>query len=122
MTNTAFDVSPADAARIARDLGQGRTLPLSWYTDPEVLTAEIDRIYSSTWQYIGRAADVADTGQFVTAEIAGRPIVVVRDRDGSLNAFHLQPYGRKNTGQFVYWQGFRQILAQPLVRNNHFET
>ncbi|CAN5341268.1 aromatic ring-hydroxylating dioxygenase subunit alpha [soil metagenome] len=88
MTNTAFDVSPADAARIARDLEQGRTLPLSWYTDPEVLTAEIDRIYSSTWQYIGRAADVADTGQFVTGEIAGRPIVVVRDRDGSLNAFH----------------------------------
>ena len=88
MTNSTFDVSPDEAARIARDLEQGRTLPLSWYTDPEVLTAEIDRIYSSTWQYIGRSADVAEAGQFVTAEIAGRPIVVVRDRDGSLNAFH----------------------------------
>lgn len=89
LTNsTAFHVTPDEAARIAQELATGKTLPLSWYTDPAVTAAEIDRIYSDTWQYIGRAADVAEAGQFVTADIAGRPIVVVRDRDGSLNAFH----------------------------------
>jgi choline monooxygenase len=88
MNTGLFEVAADEAARIARDLEQGRTLPLSWYTDPAVTAAEMDRIYSSTWQYIGRAADVAEAGQFVTADVAGRPIVVVRDRDGSLNAFH----------------------------------
>lgn len=88
MTTMAFDISSDEAARIARDLEQGRTLPLSWYTDPAVADAETQRIFAYTWQYIGRAADVAEAGQFVTGEIAGTPVVVVRDRDGSLNAFH----------------------------------
>lgn len=88
MNHNTFALTTEDAAHIGRELQEGKTLPLSWYTDPGVLAAELDLIYSSTWQYIGRAADVAESGQFVTAEIAGRPIVVVRDRDGSLNAFH----------------------------------
>ena len=88
MNATTFDVDAAEATRLARDLEQGRTLPLSWYTDPAVTAAEMDKIFADTWQYIGRAADVAEAGQFVTADIAGNPVVVVRDRDGSLNAFH----------------------------------
>lgn len=88
MNQGPFVVDAAEAARIAHDLEQGKTLPLSWYTDPAVLAAETSAIFARTWQYIGRAADVAQPGQFVTADIAGNPIVVVRDRDGSLNAFH----------------------------------
>lgn len=113
LNQMAFALDPVEAGRIARDLEQGKTLPLSWYTDPAVAAAEMDRIYSRTWQYIGRAADVAEAGQFVTADVAGRPIVVVRDRDGSLNAFHnvcrhraakvvLQECGRQRTLQCHY--------------------
>lgn len=83
-----FELSEAETTRIAADLEAGRTLPFAWYTDPRVAAAEDKAIFARSWHYIGRAADVAEPGMFVTADIAGVPIVVVRDRDGSLNAFH----------------------------------
>jgi choline monooxygenase len=69
------------------DLARASTLSAGWYTDPAVLTLERDRIFSRTWQPVGRAAQVAQPGDFFTAEVAGRPVVVVRDEGGELRAF-----------------------------------
>ncbi|MFV9455596.1 aromatic ring-hydroxylating oxygenase subunit alpha [Rhodococcus sp. NM-2] len=92
MTDTvapeSFSVSTDETARVAEHLVEGKTLPLEWYTSPEVAEAEKKAIFASSWHYVGRAADVEETGMFVTADIGDVPIVIVRDRDGSLNAFH----------------------------------
>ena len=64
-----------------------RTIPWSWYTDPAVLELERERIFRRTWQYAGRADQVAEPGAFFTADAGGVPVVVVRDRDGALRAF-----------------------------------
>lgn len=85
---TPFVLRPDEAADIARALDSGETLPLTWYTDPAVAAAEEQAIFRASWQYVGRAADVAETGSFITADIAGVPIIVTRDRNGDLNAFH----------------------------------
>ena len=68
-------------------LADGRTLPFDWYSDPAVLRLERDRIFRRTWQYAGRAEQVAEPGAFFTCDLGGVPIVVVRDKDGSLRAF-----------------------------------
>jgi choline monooxygenase len=70
------------------DLARAHTLSARWYTDPELHALEHDRIFAATWQPVGRAAQVAQAGDFFTAEIAGRPVVVVRDEAGELRAFH----------------------------------
>ena len=65
-------------------LADGRTLPFDWYSDPAVLRLERDRIFRRTWQYAGRADQVAEAGAFFTCDLGGVPIVVVRDKEGGL--------------------------------------
>jgi choline monooxygenase len=65
----------------------GRTLPFDWYSDPAVARLERERIFRRSWQYAGRADQVAGPGSFFTCEAGDVPIVVLRDRDGGLRAF-----------------------------------
>jgi phenylpropionate dioxygenase-like ring-hydroxylating dioxygenase large terminal subunit len=63
------------------------TLPWSWYTDPEALRLEQNRIFRSAWQYVGHAGRLPEPGSFFTAAIGLTPIVVTRAQDGDLRAF-----------------------------------
>ena len=68
-------------------IDDGRTLPFRWYSDPEVLRREQERIFARTWQYGGRAEQVAEPGAFLATDCGDVPVLVVRDRDGELRAF-----------------------------------
>ncbi len=63
------------------------TLPYSWYADPSVLRLEQERIFGRSWQYVARADQVAEPGQFVAARAGHVPIVLVRGRDDALRGF-----------------------------------
>lgn len=63
------------------------TLPFSWYSDEEVLRRERSRIFARTWQYGGRADQVAEPGSFLATDAGGIPILVTRDTSGTLRAF-----------------------------------
>jgi choline monooxygenase len=69
-------------------LSQAFTIPASWYVDPRI--AEIERlsVFSKTWQLVARTDQLNTPGQFVSATVAGEPIVVVRGNDGVLRAFY----------------------------------
>jgi choline monooxygenase len=64
-----------------------RTLPWSWYADPAVLRLERERIFRTSWQYVGHAGDVPGPGSFAAARVGDLPVVVVRDEEGELRAF-----------------------------------
>jgi choline monooxygenase len=68
-------------------LERARTIPALWYSDPEIEAAERRSAFGGTWQAVGRADQVRQPGQFVTADVAGEPIVVVHGDDGELRAF-----------------------------------
>ncbi len=71
----------------AAPLAEASTLPGPWYTDARIAERERRTVFSRTWQMVGRADQVELPGQYVTAEVAGEPIVVVRGNDGVLRAF-----------------------------------
>jgi choline monooxygenase len=64
------------------------TLPASWYVDPEILEAERRAIFATQWQMVGAVSQVAAPRRYVAAEVAGWPVVVVRDGSGDLHGFH----------------------------------
>ena len=72
---------------LAQALAQGYTLPASWYTDPDVLALEHERIFRRSWQYVGRADQVAKAGDYFSCRAGDVPLVVLRDREGALRAF-----------------------------------
>src|SRR5262249_44835107 len=68
-------------------LDRARTIPNTWYTAPEVYEAERRAVFGRTWRCAGRADQVARPGSFLTAAIAGEPVLVVRGDDGTLHGF-----------------------------------
>jgi choline monooxygenase len=68
-------------------LAQASTIPGSWYTDARVYERERETVFSKSWQMVGRVDQLAEAGAYVTAEVAGEPIVVVRGHDDVLRAF-----------------------------------
>lgn len=58
------------------------------YTDVSWFDVEKQAIFAESWQWVCHAERLREPGAYVTAEIAGRPVAVVRDRDGVLRAFY----------------------------------
>lgn len=65
-----------------RPLAEARTIPAGWYTDPEMATLERRAVFGQSWQLVGQASQLASPGQFITADVAGSPVLVTRDEAG----------------------------------------
>jgi choline monooxygenase len=70
-----------------KPLAEASTIPASWYIDSRVADLERCSVFSRTWQLVARSDQLNQPGQFVRAQIAGEPLVVVRGNDGELRAF-----------------------------------
>src|SRR4051812_5880717 len=68
-------------------LERAYTIPASWYVDPRVAELERRTVFSRTWQLAGRADQLREPGRYVTWELAGEPLVIVRGDDGELRGF-----------------------------------
>ena len=64
-----------------------KTLPYSWYRDPDVLRLEQERIFRGAWQYAGHTGELPEPGTFTTTRAGRTPVLVTRARDGELRAF-----------------------------------
>jgi len=69
-------------------LSEASTIPAPWYVDSRIADLEAKTVFSKSWQMVGRIEQVEKPGQFLTANIAGEPIVAVRGNDGVLRAFY----------------------------------
>ncbi|QXZ08389.1 Rieske 2Fe-2S domain-containing protein [Comamonas sp. Y33R10-2] len=65
---------------------EARSMPPEVYTSSGFLQLEQQDVFGREWQCLGRASTFAKTGDYVTADINGQPVVVVRKADGSLSA------------------------------------
>lgn len=54
------------------------------YVDPDIYAAEIERIFSRTWVYVGHDSEISGPNEFKTTEIGATPVIVTRDADGEL--------------------------------------
>ncbi|HZU42166.1 MAG TPA: Rieske (2Fe-2S) protein, partial [Terriglobales bacterium] len=76
-----------DSYNSALPLREASTIPGPWYIDPRIAELERQTVFGRTWQVVGRLEQVAQPGQFITTELAGEPIVVIRGKDGVLRGF-----------------------------------
>ena len=68
-------------------LADASTIPAPWYVDTRIADLESKTVFSKSWQMVGRANQVEKPGHFVTATVAGEPVVVVRGNDSVLRGF-----------------------------------
>ncbi len=65
---------------------QARAMPPGIYTSEAVVAAELERIFSRDWICVGRAESLKAPGDYITYDLAGQPIMVLRDRTGTIRA------------------------------------
>lgn len=58
------------------------------YTSEAFFALERERIFASSWIAVGTTSEVDAPGRCLVAEVAGRSVVVTRNRHGELRAFH----------------------------------
>lgn len=79
-------------SKTVRDLLTNRRLKHSldapFYNDKEIFDLDMEVIFRNHWIYVGVESDIAEPGDYITVPLAGASIVVVRDDDMSIQAFH----------------------------------
>jgi Rieske 2Fe-2S family protein len=63
-------------------------LEREFYCSPEEYQVDLDMIWYRDWLFVGHDCEVPNAGNYLTVQIGVYPVVVVRDREGGLNAFH----------------------------------
>src|ERR1700685_4274142 len=95
------------------------TLASRFYTDPSILELEKKRIFHRTWQLVGTLDQgcgkvngskrtIRDPESFFTADLAGEPIVITRDKLGVLRAF--SNVCRHRAGPIASGSGCKNVL------------
>ena len=62
-------------------------MPPWCYNSERFLDAERSKVFRPAWNCIGRADRLPQTGDYSAFELAGIPLLLIRDRDGDLRAF-----------------------------------
>lgn len=58
------------------------------YIDPELFALEQEHLFRNAWIYLGHDSQVPNPGDFYTADIAGRPLLMLRGGDGVLHVLY----------------------------------
>lgn len=65
-----------------------RSLPGESFTSQEIFRAECRRIFHRWWLLAGHASELAAPGSFFRFDLDGESVIVVRDGEGEIRAFH----------------------------------
>jgi len=76
-----------DAYDPSAPLAEASTIPSAWYTDQRIFDLEKQTVFSRSWHVAARTDQLCAPGNFVTSEIAGEPIVVIRGHDDVVRGF-----------------------------------
>ncbi len=69
-------------------LAYAATLPARFYRGAETLVAERERVFAASWQLVGRTDQLREAGSYFTADVAGEPVLIVRDQANELRGFY----------------------------------
>lgn len=65
-----------------------RTLPREYFTSEEIFDLERERIFGQSWLLAGHVSQLRETGGYFLFELGEESVIVLRDREGTVRAFH----------------------------------
>jgi Rieske 2Fe-2S family protein len=83
-----YDYDPEAIEALRRAYRRGGPLERPFYTSQEVFHADLDRVWRRHWLYVGHGCQIPLAGDWMTWSVGSDAIVIVRDAQGVLRAFH----------------------------------
>jgi Rieske 2Fe-2S family protein len=65
-----------------------KTLDQKYFVSPDVFGEEREKIFSNQWVLVGHQSQIAEGGDYFTAEVAGESLIIVRDKRGAVHGFY----------------------------------
>jgi len=72
---------------IEAGLARATALPAWRYLGKDMLALENGAVFARSWQLVAHRAQLAEPGDHVVDQVAGAPVLIVRDQSGVLRAF-----------------------------------
>ncbi|WP_338549401.1 aromatic ring-hydroxylating oxygenase subunit alpha [Roseovarius phycicola] len=70
------------------DASKSLSLRAEAYVEPRWYDIDQKAVFAKTWQWVCHFEKLRNPGSYLTTQIAGHPIAIVRDREGALRAFY----------------------------------
>jgi Rieske 2Fe-2S family protein len=83
-----LDMVPTPLETLIRRRRPWHSLEAPFYTSPEIFQKDLELIFGRHWIYVGVEPDVAEPGDAMTVEIGRNSVLIVRDDDMGLRAYH----------------------------------
>lgn len=64
------------------------SLEQKFYTDPDFYKLDLENIFYRDWLFVGHDCELPKTGSYMTVQVGAYPVVIVRDAQGGIRAFH----------------------------------
>ncbi len=77
-----------DSPEAIRALVQPDRVHRDVYIDEELFELEQQHFYGNTWNFVAHGSQLPRPGDYVTLDLAGRPLLVVRQPDGSVRVLY----------------------------------
>lgn len=99
-------------------------LPNAAYTSEDWFRREQRQLFRKSWTFAAMADDLSP-GDYLTTEVGGQPVILLRDREGELRAFHnvcrhrlsrlLEGRGKLNRAITCFYHGWSYDLTGALA-------
>jgi choline monooxygenase len=122
-------VQSLDLSSVKRPTRDARGLPNACYVSDDYFVFERERVFGKTWTCVGVASDVAGKGDYRPVELAGLPLLLLRDREGRIRVFSnvcshrgVQLVDKPGNGSTILcpYHAWTYDLSGQIVRTPHF--
>ena len=77
-----------DMTTLIRARVPGYTLEAPFYTSQDIFDLDMSAIFMKHWLFVAAEAELPEPGDFVTVEVGSCSVIIVRDDDKEVRAFH----------------------------------
>ena len=67
---------------------EGKTLPQEFYTNENIFSEEMKRIYHNQWLLVDHISRIPDPGDYFLFDAGKESIIIIRGKDSQIRAFY----------------------------------
>lgn len=78
----------SDVLRKIRNRREGYSLDQAFYIDQDYYKLDLETVWYRDWLFVGHDCEIPRAGNFFTLQVGDYPVVITRDRQGTIRALH----------------------------------